>query len=57
MKSIYVETTVASYLTARPIRDLSAATWQQITIQWWAQERPKYELFTSELVLAEARIA
>jgi hypothetical protein len=24
-------------------------------LQWWEQERPKYELFTSELVLAEAR--
>lgn len=55
MKSVYVETSVASYLAARPSRDLRAAAWQQTTIQWWEQERPKYELFTSELVLAEAR--
>ncbi len=55
MKSVYVETSVASYLTARPSRDLRAAAWQQTTIQWWEQEQPKYELFTSELVLAEAR--
>ena len=55
MKSVYIETSVASYLTARPSRDLRAVAWQQTTIQWWEQERPKYELFTSELVLAEAR--
>ena len=46
---------IASYLTAPPSRDLRAAAWQQTTIQWWEQERPRYELFTSELVLAEAR--
>ena len=55
MKSVYIETSIASYLTARPSRDLRAAAWQQTTAQWWEQERPKYELFTSELVLAEAR--
>jgi len=55
MKSVYIETSITSYLTARPSRDLRAAAWQQTTIQWWEQEKPKYELFTSELVLAEAR--
>lgn len=43
------------YLTAQPSRDLRVAAWQQTTIQWWEQERTKYELFSSELVLAEAR--
>lgn len=55
MKSVYIETSIASYLTARPSRDLRAAAWQQTTLQWWEQERPKYELFISELVLAEAQ--
>ena len=55
MRTVYIETSIASYLTARPSRDLRAAAWQQTTIQWWEQERPKYELFTSELVLVEAR--
>ncbi len=55
MKSVYIETSIVSYLTARPSRDLRAAAWQQTTIQWWEQEGPKYELFISELVLAEAR--
>ncbi|MDX8413530.1 MAG: type II toxin-antitoxin system VapC family toxin [Mariprofundales bacterium] len=29
-------------------------TWQQITMQWWQNEREAFELFTSELVLVEA---
>ncbi len=53
-KSVYIETSLISYLTAPPSRDLRAAAWQQITTQWWRQERDKYELFTSALVAAEA---
>ena len=41
MRTVYIETSIASYLTARPSRDLRAAAWQQTTIQWWEQERPK----------------
>jgi hypothetical protein len=52
--TVYIETSIVSYLTARPSRDLRAAAWQQITAQWWATGRPKYEVFTSELVVAEA---
>lgn len=55
MKSVYVETSIISYLTARPSRDLRAAAWQQITAQWWEQARTRYELFTSEIVALEAR--
>jgi hypothetical protein len=55
MKTVYIETSIASCLTSRPSRDLRAAAWQQTTIQWWEQERTKHELFTSELVLTEAR--
>lgn len=54
--SVYIETSIVSYLTARPSRDLRAAAWQQITTQWWTTERSKYELVTSELVVAEASV-
>lgn len=53
-KLVYVETSIVSYLTARPSRDLRAAAWQQITTQWWEQERGKYDLCVSALVAAEA---
>lgn len=54
MKSVYVETSIVSYLTARPSRDVRAAAWQQITAQWWDEARSQYDLFTSELVVLEA---
>jgi hypothetical protein len=53
-KKVYVETSIASYLAAAPSRDVRAMAWQQITAQWWLQERPKYTLYASELVLVEA---
>jgi len=54
MKSVYIETSIPSYLTARPSRDVRVAAWQEITVQWWEQARPNYQLFTSELVVSEA---
>lgn len=54
MKSLYIETSIPSYLTSRPSRDIRAAAWQSITQQWWEQFRNSYELFTSELVISEA---
>ena len=53
-KSVYIETSIPGYLTARPSRDVRAAAWQQITTQWWDDARDQYELFTSALVIAEA---
>jgi len=53
-KSVYIETSIASYLTSKPSRDIRAAAWQQLTAQWWEEARDDYELFTSELVFVEA---
>ena len=52
-KSVYIETSIVSYLTAKPSRDVRAAAWQQITSQWWEDVRADYDLFTSELVVVE----
>ncbi len=52
-ESVYIETSIPSYLTARPSRDVRAAAWQQITSQWWDEARADYELFISELVIVE----
>jgi hypothetical protein len=55
MKSrLYLETTVASYLTAWPSRDLIRAAHQQITREWWEKRRGEFEIFTSQVVLEEA---
>jgi len=50
--TVYVETTIPSYLTAWPSRDLVQAGEQQVTRDWWAQ-RSGYELRVSSLVLLE----
>ena len=31
----YIETSVVSYLTARPSRDVVIAAYQEITREWW----------------------
>jgi hypothetical protein len=55
MKSkVYVETTVISYLTAWPSRDVVIAGHQQITRDWWQTAADRFELVASELVLDEA---
>ncbi len=53
-KTIYLETTIISYLTARPPRDIILAARQEITRQWWERRRFEYELFISPIVLKEA---
>lgn len=53
--AIYVETSVVSYLVARPSRDLIVAAHQQLTVEWWRCQRPNYELFVSQIVIEEAR--
>src|SRR6266699_1662786 len=51
---VYIETTVVSYLTARPNRDVVIAGHQQITHEWWDTRRESYELCVGQLVLEEA---
>lgn len=50
----YLETSVVSYLAGRPSRDLVVAARQQLTHEWWRRRRTAFELYVSELVLAEA---
>jgi len=52
--SVYIETTIISYLTAKPSRDLIVAAHQQITSEWWASVRPEVECFVSPFVIDEA---
>ncbi len=53
-RAVYLETSVISYLTARPSRDLIVAAHQQITRDWWDNELSRYEVLISPLVLEEA---
>src|SRR5689334_7520391 len=51
---VYVETTIPSYLTAWPSRDLVRAAQQQVTREW-RDRRDAFELFVSPLVLIECQ--
>jgi len=51
---VYLETTIASYLTAWRSRDLITAAHQQITREWWDTRRGGFELFISQIVIDEA---
>ena len=51
---LYVETTIPSYLTSWPSRDLIIAGHQQITRDWWEKRREAFRIYISQLVVDEA---
>lgn len=54
MDKLYIETSIVSYATARPSRDITIAGLQQQARDWWAKERHQFNLVTSQLTLDEA---
>jgi hypothetical protein len=50
---LYLETSIVSYLTARPSHDLIRAAHQQVTRDWW-ETRSFFDLYISQFVLDEA---
>ena len=52
--TVYLETTIASYLVAAPTRDIIQAAHQQATHEWWMR-RDRFDLYVSGPVLAEGR--
>jgi len=54
MNSVYLETSIISYLAARPSRDVIIAGHQQATYEWWFAERSNFSIYSSSLVLREA---
>ena len=53
-QTVYLETTIPSFLTARPSNNLIIAGKQQVTREWWQFRRKRYELYVSELVVQES---
>ena len=54
MPTLYVETSIVSYLRQRPSTHVVTAARQVLTHQWWNHERTNYELVTSQYVIDEA---
>jgi hypothetical protein len=53
MKSIYVESTIPSYATARPSTDMVVAGHQYLTQFFWENQRNQYKLYVSKAVIDE----
>ena len=53
MEIVYVESSVISYITAKPSRDVVVSARQALTIEWWESKRSKYDIYISELVIEE----
>ena len=54
MDTVYIETSVISYLRQKPANEVVAAAHQLLTHQWWDTERANYELVVSQYVVDEA---
>jgi len=52
-KTVYIETTIPSVITARPSRDIVKAFRQEVTRLFWEHERHNYDLCISEFVIQE----
>ena len=56
MPTLYIETSIVSYLRARPSNSVVSAARQVLTRRWWDLERQHYDLVTSQFVLDEAAV-
>lgn len=52
-ETVYIETSILGYLTARPSRDLIVAANIELTREWWDRRRHHFSLFTSQAVVRE----
>jgi len=52
-ETVYIETSILGYLTARSTKNLILAANMEITKDWWELRRNAFTLYTSEAVLDE----
>jgi hypothetical protein len=52
-EKVYLDSTIPSYIIAKPSRDIILLGRQELTREWWETRRGSYELFISEIVLLE----
>ena len=54
MDTVYIETSIISYLRQKPSSQVVTAARQLLTHRWWDDERADYELVVSQYVIDEA---
>lgn len=52
-EAVYIETSMVSYLTARPSNNLILMANLEITREWWDTRRDRFTLYISQVVLDE----
>lgn len=52
-ETVYIETSILGYLTARPSRDLVVAANIEVTREWWDTRRSHFQLYSSQAVVKE----
>ena len=52
-ETVYIETSILGYLTARPGRDVVVAASIEITREWWDTRRSDFQLYSSQAVVKE----
>jgi predicted nucleic acid-binding protein len=50
---VYLESSLVSYLTSKPSRDIIIASRQQVSQTWWETQRTRFSLYISPLVIQE----
>jgi predicted nucleic acid-binding protein len=51
--TVYIETTIAGHLTSRLPKQFDVAAQMLATREWWEQDRPNFDCYTSPVVLDE----
>ncbi len=54
LPSVYLDTTIPSFLTARPTRDRDTMRMQRVSCLWWNAYRARFDIHVSWLVFDEA---
>lgn len=54
MNTVYIETSIVSYLRQKPSTQVVTAARQLLTHRWWNDERQYYDLVISQYVIDEA---
>jgi predicted nucleic acid-binding protein len=53
-ETVYIETSILGYLTARSTKNLILAGNIEVTRDWWELRRSEFTLYVSQVVLSEA---
>jgi hypothetical protein len=54
--TVYIESSIVSYLTAKPSRDIVLAAHQQITYDWWQFAKSRFESYSSQVTINEISV-